>query len=238
MTPLLTLLLDDPATIGAARMIAAVEEAAEIDFAHKAQPGGAGFDLLFRGLVVSLHFAEPGGDLGAAKSIFHEADPHLAASVVHFRFSSLVSGGERVPVILKALLELAAMVGERCGATAVLWHPANLLNGFDYFCARVRQYAGGGAFPVLALVDFVVNEDGGVDSRGLAALCGQEISALPARETDEEQLKRRAVRVAHDLAVNGPIRSETVLPDAEAGEKLMLQPVPSGAIVNVQTASI
>jgi hypothetical protein len=238
MTSLLTLLLREPAAVSAAGVTAAVNEASEISFAHKAQQSGSGFDLLFRGLVISLRVADNPMTMGAAKAVFCDADPEAAGSVVHFEFGSLVSGGERVPVILKSLLELASILGDSSGAVAVLWHPAKVLSGFDYFRPRVEEYAAGGAFPVLALVDFVTSEGGGVDSHGLAALCGQEISAIPVAGMDAEQLKRRVVRVAHDLAVNGPIRSETTLPGAEEGEKLVLQPVPSGGIVNLQMASI
>jgi len=176
-------------------------------------------------------------DIRGFKNIFCNVDEKLIGSVISIEFGNHLEGGETVPAIVKGILTAAVEIGQMADAFAVMWLPANTLSGFDYFARVVAEYSSGGVFPVLALVNFKKAADGNIYSTGLDWLAGQELVVAPSHLSDSESM-RRAVRVAHDLAVGGSIANSGKLPGLEEDECIILTPQITGRTLEMRTASI
>jgi len=135
-----------------------------------------------------------------------------------------LAGGERVAPIAQAFLAFGAKLAGDLSADAVVWNPARLVSEPGFFVETVNDYVGGGAFPVLATVDFEYHENEyRLQSQGLAWFSGQEI-ALAGAGAQGQELARRAVRLIHDIAVNGPIIMHQYVADLDTDLQIELAP--------------
>lgn len=189
-------------------------------------------EIIYQGVSFMLSLAPHDRDIAHAKPIFCNLDPALVRCAIDIRLGENVAGGERVPAIIQALLDIAQKLGSTLKAQAVLWHPANIVSGFGYFSQAVADYLASGAFPVLALVNFKADEDGVINSSGLSLLSGQELQVSPSALSPHEMMQR-VVRVVHDIAVNGPVRAPVKLNGIEAGEIVELEPLPAHGLLRM-----
>jgi hypothetical protein len=198
--------------------------------------GSAIGTIIHQGIAFDVQVTGALREFCPVNRVFCDADPSAHTAIFAIDLSDNVKGGEVVAGIIKALLSLCQKIGEALGAVAVYWRPADIVSGFGYFTQAVRGYDGGGVFPVLALIHFDSSNAASITSKGLAYLCEQEIAFSPGSMSTQEAM-RRVVRVAHDLATNGPVRSPIELLGMEAGERLLLAPDHTRRILNVQISS-
>lgn len=193
----------------------------------------SGFGILHHGIALTLTI---GGahDLAGYKQIFCNIDAGSVGSSVAIALGDHVQGGGKVAAIVRELLGAGKLIGEICRASAIVWQPAKTVSGFEYLAQAVGEYANGGAFPVIALINFQSDSSGEIHSTGLSWLSGQELSVVPSGLSESEAM-RRVVRVAHDIAVNGPVSSDVDLEGIETGETVELRPVDD--IVTLQIVS-
>jgi hypothetical protein len=186
--------------------------------------------LLFSG--VSFRYALQACPAPTARHhIFCNADLSDIQSAVHIDLGAAVASGRTVPAIVQVMLELGYILGRNLGIKAVLWSPAAVVSGFDYYAEAVAQYAEGAAFPALLCVGFDMSTIGMVQTIGLAWLCDQELSfahgQLPAHEA-----MRYVVRLVHDLATQGAYDRALELPGLHADEVVVVTPSPDQGTVN------
>lgn len=197
-------------------------------------PGNTGCVILCSGVQLKISVAGA-CDVSGFKHIFCNVDPALVGSVISIELGSHLAGGEKVPAIVKALLSAAAGIGKIADAFAVMWLPGSTISGFEYFARVVAEYDADGVFPVLALVNFKKDDDGTIRSSGLDWLSGQELCVAPAA-VSETEIMRRVMRVAHDMATNGPVTSDTDLDGIDENETVELRP--DGPVLGVRILSI
>jgi len=135
--------------------------------------------------------------------------------------------------INRALLQLTRCVGQSIKATAIVWRPAQLQIGFDYFTGATDHYIEGGPFPVLAQIAISKTAEGSFLTSGLSYFSGQEVTInTPAGYAPNEVVKR-LVRIAHDIATNGKIKESMETDGFISGESLSLIPRQDGQLVEI-----
>jgi hypothetical protein len=195
------------------------------------------FELVFSGVAFNLSVTTEPVRVSGFKHIFCNLDSAQVGSGLDIALGGHVAGGERVPAIIRTLLGLAIELGGSIGAVASIWRPANIMSGFAFFEESVESYLSGGAFPVLALIDFKTGIDDVITTTGLRALSGQDLQ-IECGILDKVEIMRRAVRVSHDLAVNGPILSKTTLNGLSPGETLELVPNSEAGLLKMTSCSV
>lgn len=198
---------------------------------------GQKFEIAYCGVTFLVFISHESGKFSGFKEMFYSYDSAEIQSGLNIALGAHVTGGERVPAIIRTLLDLAQKLGKSCHSQAALWRPANMVSGFDYFEQVVIEYLAGGAFPVLAMVNFKSGPKGVIKTDGLTILCGQELQ-IESETLDDANMMQRAVRVAHDLAVNGPVNDHLSLDGPEVGEKLELKPVSGASLLTIQIRSV
>ena len=220
-----TLLIADSAPAVRTALRSLLDNDPEISLAHDDSKEGWAGEVVFRGLSFSVAINAHSMPLTHLKSIFCNLDTALIGCDIDIMLGEHVAGGERVPAIIQGLLGFVSKLGTASNAAATVWHPAKIMSGFPYFAEAVADYLDGGAFPVLAMVNFKAADDGLINSTGLAFLAGQELQAI-SDGLDEQELMRRIVRVVHDVAVNGSVNEPAKLGGIEPDEIIQLQPLP------------
>jgi hypothetical protein len=210
---------------------------AEMTLTQVGPANGTAFEIAYCGVTYLISITERHNSFAGLKEIFCNIDLVQIRSALNVALGAHVAGGERVPSIIRTLLDLGRKVGISCSAVAAVWRPANVVSGFDYFEQAVKGYLMGGAFPVLAMVNFRSGPDRILTTNGLAALSGQELQ-IGCESVKDAEIMRRAVRVVHDLAVNGPVLSQVRLDGLDPGEKLDLDPVSSAGLLKMTICSV
>jgi len=200
-------------------------------------PNKLAFEIVYCGVTFDISITTQSDSLSGLKPIFCNLDPAYVKSGLDIMLGRHVAGGERVPAIVRTMLELATKLGVLSRAVATIWRPANIMSGFAYFEETVESYLSGGPFPVLALIDFKTGTDGIITTTGLRTLSGQDLQ-IDCGNLDKTEVMRRAVRVCHDLAVNGPILSRTLLDGLIPGEKLELVPSSDNGLLKTKSFSV
>lgn len=234
---LLTLLMTDSVHDVESGFKSLLRSDSEISVAHDGLSTGSITEIVYRGVSFVVSIDRQNQSISNLKSIFCNLDATSIRCSITIILGAHVKGGERVPPIIQALLGLAEKFGASLNALAVVWHPAHVVSGFSYFSEVVSDYLAGGAFPVLALVNFKADDNGVITSTGLALLSGQELQ-VTENGMEQRETMRRVVRVAHDVAVNGPIRQEVKLGGIEPDEILELEPLPESGLLRMKTCSI
>jgi hypothetical protein len=234
---LLTLLMVDSAADVGAALQSLIDNDTEISFAHGGLRQGAAAEIIYRGVSFVVSVDLHGQHISSFKPIFCNLEPTLIRCGIDISLGKHVAGGERVPAIMQALLGIGYKLGTSLNSAAAVWHPAKVVSGFAYFSEAVADYLAGGAFPVLAMVNFKADNDGVINSTGLALLSGQELQVSNSG-MDQREIMRRVVRVVHDVAVNGPIRESVKLDGIELDEILELEPLAESGLLRMKACSI
>ena len=198
---------------------------------------GSTFEVAYCGVTFLISISQENGNLSGLKEIFCSFDSLQIQSGVNIALGAHVAGGERVPAIVRTFLDMAQKLGALCKAVATVWRPAAIVSGFEYFEQAVSGYLTGGAFPVLAMVNFKSGTEGVITTNGLATLSGQELQ-IECGTMDEADMMQRVMRVAHDLAVNGPVNEHLSLDGMDVGEKLKLEPSSGAGLLKVTIESV
>ena len=209
----------------------------EMNLTQVGAVSGQIFEIGYCGVTFVISISQENGNLAGFKEIFCNFDPLQIHSGVNIALGAHVAGGERVPAIIRTFLDVAVKLGESCEAVAAVWRPATVVSGFDYFEQAVEGYLAGGAFPVLAMVNFRGGAERLITTNGLATLSGQELQ-IECGAMEEADMMHRAIRVAHDLAVNGPVSAHLSLDGLEVGEKMELEPVSGASLIKMKTRSV
>jgi hypothetical protein len=197
------------------------------------------FSILNDGVSFTLRIVPPLTETIPCRRIFTTYETSSAKCVLELNFDAHVAGGERVPSVALVLFSAGAAIAQALDAKAVLWSPAKLLSEMEYFAEAVTSYVNGGAFPVLSTIDFAFDQDRGTFlSSGLSWFSGQELKLeCTDGPLDRIELMKRAVRLAHDIAVNGPILGQQVIADLNPHSKITLSPDPTSTLVFAKIAS-
>jgi hypothetical protein len=221
----LTLLLSSSASEADTGLRSLLENGIEISLSQPGSVSGSVYEVVYRGVTFRLTISQDVPELAGIKKIFCNLDASSIGCAIGLELSDHVAGGERIPAIIQALLGAGQKLGTSLGAVGAVWHPANIVSGFDYFSEAVADYLGGGAFPVLLMVNFRAGHDSMINSTGLSFVSGQELQ-IAGGGMEQNEIMRRVVRVAHDIAVNGSIQAGTKLSGIEVDEVLEFSLLP------------
>jgi hypothetical protein len=191
---------------------------------HESIDTGSDRRLLYKGVDFSVRVVAGQGDIGSFKHIFCNSDLNKTLSAVAIGLDGNVSGGERIAPVASCLLEFGAYLAGHMAAHAVAWAPASIVSDIGYFSTAVTDYVGGGVFPSLSVVDFVFSDDSRcLETQGLSWFSGQELE-LHGEGLTQAEIMRRAVRIVHDIATNGPVETAQTIPDLDPQHLLSLNP--------------
>lgn len=153
--------------------------------------------------------------LSGYRAVFVESPLGKKVTTLSIDFGPHLQGGPRVAPLVKALLGFAAELAEKLEANAVVWTPGKLISDASFFVENVKGYIAGGVFPVLVTVDFdYFSNELELHSTGLSWFAGQEM-VLAGCDLRGQQLVRRAVRLVHDIAINGPVVMTQLVSDLD-----------------------
>ncbi|QJB68427.1 hypothetical protein [Parasphingorhabdus halotolerans] len=150
--------------------------------------------------------------------------PVSDSSAIGIALGENIKSGKHVATINRALLKLAILTGDIVNATHVSWLPARHNIDFGFFVEAANDYIAGG--PVPALIQVAVNKssDGALHTTGLDYFCGQEVVFQAPPDFPENESIKRLVRIAHDLATNGPIDNAIETSGLDVDETIRFQP--------------
>lgn len=192
------------------------------DTAH--QQNGVPIRLHQGCLAFRINWSEDAPALSGFRTVFTGPYVPSQCSVLSIDIGDHLKGGQRSPPIAQALLALGAKLAGGLSSKSVKWNPGKLISDTEFFIECVDAYADGGAFPVLVTVDFDFSQDDDqLQSTGLAWFSGQEI-ILSGNDLRGQDLVRRAVRLVHDIATNGPVFQCQMVPDLDQENRIELVP--------------
>lgn len=194
----------------------------------RAVTGGMTFDLVRQ----SVEEADQSLAAPDLEHIFCEP-PIKQLSGIGFAHADHISAGKGNETINRALLQLARHVGQSIKASSIIWRPAQLHIGFDYFVGATEHYIAGGPFPVLVQIAISETPEGELRTSGLSYFADQEIQITAPANYAPNEVVKRLVRIAHDIAINGKIEERTEIDGFIAGEKLCITPNANGQSVEI-----
>ena len=213
-----------------------LSKSTDIDLGQAERSGDSGSVLVFRGLTFQCEWNPKGTLVSERRKVFSTLCDEAVRSVLAVSPHAHIAGGLAVPEIAKVFLQFGAICALTLGAVAVVWRSTALQSSADYFAEVVESYVAGGVFPVLPIVDFAFEESGLVRSKGLMEFCGQEFE-LRSDLSDQHELIRRAIRLAHDLATNGAVESSQDVPDLDVSYLMRLAPSDDGKLLHCRIIS-
>jgi hypothetical protein len=186
--------------------------------------------IIFKGITFVIRITDQSEGLHEYQHIFCESICRKQSSRLSIGLDRHLAGGEHVAPIAVVLLEIGAYLATNLGAIVVGWTPARIVSDSDYFTKAANDYVAGGVFPSLALVNFTFSEDEKtVRTFGLNWFSGQELE-LHGNDLPKPEIMRRAVRIVHDMAVNGPIMVDETISDLDPQHLLRLCPQADAAL--------
>ncbi len=193
--------------------------------------------LVCDGVTVVCDWNVGQGNVASRKKIFSTINDDMVRSAMAISLHPHVGDGLKIPAIGKMFLSLGASFARQLSAIAVVWQPSALQTDTDYFVEVVDSYLSGGVFPVLPVVDFEFDDvDNMLRSNGLGLFCGQEFE-FRSDQLERPDLVRRAIRLAHDLAINGAVEDEQDVPDIEPESVIHLAPSVDGTVLHCRIKS-
>ncbi len=194
-------------------------------------------DVMIGGMTFALiHYSPEDIDQSLATADFDHifCDPtEQKLSGIGIALGEHIKSAKHSETVNRALLQLGRYVGQSIKATAVIWRPAQLQIGFAYFIGATDHYIEGGPFPVLAQIAISKAADGSFLTSGLSYFSGQEVTInTPAGYAPNEVVKR-LVRIAHDIATNGKVDKSIETEGFVSGEILSLVPREDGQVVEI-----
>lgn len=194
----------------------------------EAMIGGMTFTLIhYRSNEISERFSAADWE-----PLFYES-PETNLSGIGIALGEHIAAAKHSRTINRALLQLAQHVGQAIGADSIAWRPAQLNIGFDYFVGATDHYVAGGPFPVLAQIAISESPDGIFQTSGLSYFADQEIRLGKPAGYSPNELIKRLVRIAHDIATNGKIDEKVEADGFVQGEKLSITPNDNGKFVDI-----
>jgi len=235
ISPSLLLLFEVPHSEVRTKLDELVSKQADIHFDQMERLGDAGSVLVFNGLTFDCDFNPELALRPGRRKVFSTLGDEAICSVLAISLHSHIKRGLVVPEIAKAFLNFGAICARNLEASAVVWRPTGLQTDTGYFVEAVQSYVDGGVFPVLPIIDFVAGP-ASLRSNGLADFCGQEFD-LQSDQLDQQELIRRAIRLAHDLATNGSIDEAQEVADLEPAYLMHLLPCDDGMLLHCRITS-
>lgn len=187
-------------------------------------PAGPSWRVIYKGISFGFQVGSVPAHVAEYDAIFCSLDPSVSITGFSVGLDANVNGGERTAPIAASLLGLGAYLCKAVSPVAVAWNPGAIITDPAFFAEAVHDYVDGGVFPALAVIGFAFSSDDEVvRTSGLSWFSGQELE-LRGKDLGRADLARRAVRLIHDIAVNGPIAAEQIVPDLTSGQRLILTP--------------
>jgi len=236
ISPSLSLLFEVPQSEVRTRLDELVSTQADIHFDQMERLGDAASVLIFNGLTFDCDFNPESVLKPERRKVFSTLGDDAICSALAISLHSHIEHGLVVPEIAEAFLNFGAVCARNLQASAVVWQPTGLQTDTGYFLEVVQSYVDGGVFPVLPIVDFIAEKPGYLRSKGLADFCGQEFE-LQSGQLDQQELIRRAIRLAHDLATNGSIDDSQEVADLDPANLIHLEPSDDGMLLHCRIAS-
>lgn len=189
-------------------------------------------------LGFEIGWSEGPAEISGFRTVFTQAHLPSQCTILSVALGANLNGGQRSPPIASALLAFGAKLAGDLHSVAVKWNPGKLLSDPVFFIECVEGYVGGGAFPVLVTVDFdFQDEESRLQSTGLEWFSGQEIT-LSGGQLRGQDLVRRAVRLVHDIATNGPVFQQQYVPDLDPENRLELIPPTDDIVLLCRITSV
>ncbi|MEW4466822.1 hypothetical protein AB1K62_03190 [Parasphingorhabdus sp. JC815] len=158
-------------------------------------------------------------------------------SGIGISLSEHITVGRQDGTVNRALLHLAKHIGQAIKASSIIWQPAQLHIGFDYFAGAIEHYISDGPFPVLVQIAISETPEGEMETCGLSYFADQEIRLRAPDNYAANEVAKRLVRIAHDMATNGRIEEKSVQDGFIPGEKLSIMPGEDGQWVEIAIIS-
>jgi hypothetical protein len=199
--------------------------AAQVSF--RPDDGEGWLEILASGLTFDVRGLAPAAPAAAPEVIDtygfsgDEADERFEAIEI-VPGGHIAAGGGLAPVV-RTLAGLAANLALNLPVAQVAWHSAGTCMEPKFFSRTVLTWLSGGAFPALGLTALFASSDGGVASRGLAALIGQEMQLAGKADEPPAETVKLAIRVVDFLVRKGPLAA----PEAIGGPGFSLLAEPS-----------
>ncbi|QJQ33200.1 hypothetical protein GV829_12755 [Sphingomonas lacunae] len=159
-----------------------------------------------------------------------ELPPHMAA--VGSAVIALEHGQPSLDRAMETqrLCALAALLAPFVGARHLYWQPARLWSAVDALAQAVTAMEATGLPPVLHLIAFVASVASSgrrldVSTRGLDWFSGFEMMVDAPADMPEQEVVRRAARLAIDSLLNGDPSGPVDLPGLIAGETVSIAPL-------------
>jgi hypothetical protein len=182
--------------------------------------------IVHRGISIAIDFTMPSIGHNKWQKIFTAFEPKASTRAIGLALGDHVAAAQHVAPVVKALFDAGAVVANGLDADAVLWQPAYIVTDTAYFVDAIDSYDTGGAFPAIATVDFDYDASRSeLTSKGLHWFAGQELVLRNiAAPMNRVELMKRAVRLCHDIAVNGPVLIEQTVRDLDPDAAIYLYP--------------
>lgn len=95
-----------------------------------------------------------------------------------FTLSEHLIAGRHMTSINLALLKIGQIIGNNLSATGIIWVPARIHSGFEYFSEATYHYDNEDIFPLLSQIAVLDPSDGQIQTRGLDYFCGYELRII------------------------------------------------------------
>lgn len=138
---------------------------------------------------------------------------------------------------VRALARLVPGLAAIDGCLGLGWVPAKSAMGADYARAVIGQWLDGGAFPALGLTSLSETRDGGFVSRGLSAICGQELAVAADAAVLPADRARIAIRLIDFLVEHGPVTAREVI-EIDGFGRFEVSPGAEGKKINLRRSPI
>jgi len=145
-------------------------------------------------------------------------------SAIGISIGDHIANGKHTSPVNRAILKLGQVIGQLLDANKIIWTPAGVIAGFEFYSDSVNQYLEGGPLPVLVQIRIDDKNDNTMETTGLQYFSDQEISIKSPAELSKPDQVKRLVRIAHDVATNGRVDSTIETNGLAENETISFQP--------------
>jgi len=191
-------------------------------------------DISYCGIRFSCKFTATPSGVVDAKQVMLNSDLSASVSGLSIGFGELVKSELPIFPIVRTLLELASHLSKSLPTLGVMWSPAQIVCGPDFFNSSIDDFTAGGAFPSLPLIRFESDNRGKIYTRGVDWFARQEVE-IEAADFGQDGGIRRLVRVIHDIVENGAITEDVEVAGFEPDEKLFFSVNAEENLVEIRT---
>lgn len=180
------------------------------------------WNIQFDGLELDIYWIVDNIDISQYKQIFANVGHDEFNIAIAIDLGANVKSGRANAAIMLGFFLFVRKLISHMHPIAVLWNETNILSGTDYFSDTVEGYGKGGAFPILSTVDFIFNNDNILSTHGLSYFSNQELQ-YDCSSFEQADVMKRAVRIAHDMAVNGAYSKNIEIMGLDVGERILIE---------------